>query len=139
MDIGDISADEAGRFTHTLGPFFGNRLDEVQAEGCEAVDEVAVATELDNRFLVVGTLLTSLSILDELKRLFSELFSVADGDVERGHECVLWVVVSMVVPGRRQQRPSIRPRLPRTRGGVPLSLRRQHYRHRRLRCDVRDL
>ena len=85
VDIGHVAIDEAGRLAHTLGCLCRDRSNERKTEWGETVDEVAVGSELECRVSIRAIEIVGVDVLDELERVLAELFSVADGDVERGH------------------------------------------------------
>lgn len=111
VDVGDVAVDEASGFTHALGAFGCDGADEFESEWSEAVDEVVVGAELEDCTVVGIVEIGRLGVLDELEGILTELFSVADGDVERGH---VLGVVSRVGVACRQSHASIRQRWPKT-------------------------
>jgi len=89
MDIGDIAINETGGLAHALGVVLGDSPDKLQAKRGEAVDEVVVTPELNHYLLIVLAVLVRLRLLNELQCVLTELFSVADGDVECRHDCLV--------------------------------------------------
>lgn len=51
----------------------------------ETVDEVVIGSELECRGSILAVEIIGFNILDKQRRILPELFSVADGDVERGY------------------------------------------------------
>ena len=85
MDIGHVTIDQARGFPHTVRVVFSDRLDEFQAQWCEAVNEIVVRSELECCLPILFVKSVGFSSLNELECVVAELFSVANGDVERGH------------------------------------------------------
>ncbi|QLC35726.1 hypothetical protein EFA46_015845 (plasmid) [Halarchaeum sp. CBA1220] len=86
VHVGDITLNEPSGLAHTLGVVFGDCLRELQPEWCETIDEVVVAAELEDCSVVVIVEVTSVRVLDERECVLAKLFSVADSDVECGHD-----------------------------------------------------
>jgi len=87
--VGDIAINETGGLAHALGVVCRDGLDKLEAKGGEAADKVVVTPELNDSLLIVLALLVRLRFVNELQCVLTELFSVADGDVECRHECLV--------------------------------------------------
>jgi hypothetical protein len=94
VDVGHITLDETRCLAHALGRLLCDRPDELKAQRRETVNEVVVGSELERCLSILFVEIVGLTVLDELERVLTELFSVADGDVVCGHG---WGVVCRLV------------------------------------------